>query len=244
MKNPFRQGHLDIDFSAPVFRSPLQALAQSGAIFFRQLPFFAAVTLLVFLPGTLAVQWVEYLVDIPVNGLTAYLLMDVVDLVFGALAVPAVVYGLVRLLRAGRTAPLGECLRWGRRQWGRTLWNQFQAEITILLWSALLIVPGVIAMVRLVFTSVIVAVEGDRTTAVLARSRELTRGRGWRIFFTFLPVAAVEFALSMVVLDALVKAGVGRVTLAAAETLLAVGSQWNTVLALVIYLGVTERPSR
>ena len=239
MKNPFRQGSLEIDFSTPAFGPPLAALAYSTGIFFRQLPFLAAATAVIYLPGTLLVQGIESLLEIPVNGLTAYLLSDLVDLVFGSMAVPAVVFGLWALFRSGRAASLRESLRWGQRQWRRTLLVQLQAEITILLWTALLIVPGVVAMVRLVFTGVIVAVEGDRTTGVLARSRELARGRGWRIFFAFLPLALAEFALSMLVLEALVKAGVGRITLAAAETVLAIANQWITVLSLVIYLGLT-----
>src|ERR1041384_3831367 len=101
MKKPVPQGSLAADFPAPAFDSSWRALGRSAVIFFRQLPFLAGITVLVYLPGALAVQAIESLLDIPVNGLMAYLLSDAVDLIFGSLALPAVVYGLVMALRTG-----------------------------------------------------------------------------------------------------------------------------------------------
>ena len=107
-----------------------------------------------------------------------------------ALVIPAVVYGLVAKFRGGQTAPVRESLRWGRRQWGKTLWNMFKVEVTVALWGLLLVIPGLVAMVRLIFADVIVAIEADRETEVLARSRVLSKGHGWRIFLVLLPLMA------------------------------------------------------
>jgi len=60
------------------------------------------------------------------------------------------------------------------------LWNSFKAEVTIALYTLLLIVPGIIKHVALLFVEPVVAVEGDLTANALRRSEELTAGRRWR----------------------------------------------------------------
>src|SRR5450432_2040662 len=161
MNRDFRKGHLEIDFPVDPFGSPLPLLGESIRVFFSNLPFLAAATLVIYLPGKLATQLVCYLLDIPFAGLLSYFVLELSDLLLSALVVPAVVYGLVQRFRTGRAAPLGESLRWGRRQWIKTLANQIKVEITITLWGALLVIPGIVAMVRLIFVDVVVAVEAD-----------------------------------------------------------------------------------
>jgi hypothetical protein len=161
-------------------------------------------------------------------------------MVLGALAIPAAIYGLVAKFRGGRTAPVGESLRWGRRQWGKTLWNLFKVEVTVALWGALLVVPGLVAMVRLIFADAIVAIEGDRETEVLARSRVLSKGHGWRIFLVLLPLMAAGLVGSFVVLGALQDAAYSRVAIALADSVISVGGQWTTVAVLLMYLGVAN----
>jgi hypothetical protein len=212
-------------------------LLRSARVFFGNLPFLAAVTLVVFLPGKLALQAVCYALDIPTDGVLSYLLMDSSDLVLSALVIPAAIYGLLEKFRTGRTAPLSESLRWGRRQWGKTLWNKFKVEITVTLWGALLLVPGVVAMVRLIFTDAIVAVEADRETDVLQRSRILSRGHGWRIFFVLLPMMILDLAGTFVVLSRLQGLTHSRIALALVDSAFSVGGQWTTVIVLLLYLG-------
>ena len=174
MDQDFRQGHLAIDFPTEPFDSIPRLLRNSIRVFFSNLPFLAAVTLIVFLPGKLALQWICYVLNIPTDGIMAYLLMDFSDLVLGAVVIPAAIYGLFAKFRTGQTASLAESLRWGRRQWAKTLWNKFKVEITIMLWGALMVVPGVVAMVKLIFADAIVAIEADLESEVLMRSRSLT----------------------------------------------------------------------
>jgi hypothetical protein len=177
MDRDFRQGYLEIDFPAEPFTSPLPLLRNSVRVFFSNLPFLAAATLVVYLPGKLATQFLCYLLDIPFAGVVSYFALEVSDLLLSALVVPAIIYGLVHRFRTGRAAALGESLRWGRRQWFKTLANQIKVEITIALWGALLVIPGVVAMVRLSFVDVVVAVEADLEHDVLGRSTRLAQGR-------------------------------------------------------------------
>jgi hypothetical protein len=166
--------------------------------------------------------------------------LDLSDLVLSALVIPAVVYGLVAKFRGGRTAPMRESLRWGRRQWGKTLWNMFKVEVTVALWAALLLIPGLVAMVRLIFTDAIVAIEADRETDVLARSRVLAKGHGWRIFFVLLPLMAASLVGTFLILGAFEQAAYSRVAMAVADSVLSVAGQFTTVAILLMYLGVVR----
>ena len=240
MDRDFRQGCLEIDFPTEPFHSAFRLLVRSAVLFFANLRFLAAVTLLVYLPAKLALHFVLYLLDVPTSGMLAYLAVDLSDLFLSALVIPAVVYGLVAKFRGGQTAPLRESLRWGRRQSGKTLWNMFKVEVTVALWAALLLIPGLVAMVRLVFADVIVAIEADRETEVLARSRVLSKGHAWRIFFVLLPLMAASLVGSFLILGAFEKAADSRVVMAVADSLLSVGGQFTTVAVLLMYLGVVR----
>ena len=242
MERDFRQGYLDIDFPTQRFESVTRLLLRSGVLFFSNLPFLAAVTLVVFVPGKLALQFGCYVMDVPTGGILSYLLMDFSDWILGALVVPAAIYGLVEKLRSGRTPPLGECLRWGRRQFAKMLGYTLVVEITVALSGALLVVPGLMAMVRLVFTGAIVAIEADREQHVLSRGSRLSRGHRWRIFFVLLPMMVVDLAGTLLVLGRLEGLTHSRVALALVDSLFSVGGQWTTAIVLLLYLGVTDIP--
>jgi hypothetical protein len=241
MDRDFRQGYLEIDFPTTPFDSPLPMLRNSVRVFFSNLPFLASATLAVYLPGKLATQFLCYLLDVPFEGLLSYLILGISDLLLSALIVPAIVYGLIHRFRAGRAAALGESLRWGRRQWLKTLANQIKVEITITLWGALLVIPGIVAMVRLIFADVIVAVEADLEPEVLRRSGTLAQGRRWRIFLVLLPIMILDLAAMFLVLDRVQGVTHSRVAFAIADSILAVGGQLTTVAVLLMYLGTAQK---
>ena len=239
MDRDFRQGYLEIDFATVRFASPLPLLRDSLRVFFSNLPFLAAATLVIYLPGKLATQFLCYLLDIPFAGVLSYFVLESSDLLLSALVVPAIIFGLVHRFRTGRAPALGESLRWGRRQWFKTLANQVKVEITIALWGALLVIPGVVAMVRLTFVDVVVAVEADLEHDVLGRSTRLAQGRRWRIFFVLLPMLVLNLA-AFLALDR-VGAANSRVAFALADSILAVAGQLATVAALLMYLGTVQK---
>jgi hypothetical protein len=240
MNGDFRQGHLEIDFPTEPFHSAYRLLFRTAVLFFSNLRFLTGITLLVYLPAKLALQFVLYVLNVPTDGIVTYMALDLSDLVLSALVIPAVVYGLVARFRGGRTAPMRESLRWGRRQWGKTLWNMFKVEVTVALWGALLVIPGLVAMVRLIFAGTIVAIEGDRETEVLARSRVLARGHGWRIFLVLLPLMAASLLGTFMILGAFEEAAHSRVAMAVADSVLSVGGQFTTVAVLLMYLGAVR----
>jgi hypothetical protein len=239
MDRDFRQGYLEIDFATVRFASPLPLLRDSLRVFFSNLPFLAAATLVIYLPGKLATQFLCYLLDIPFAGVLSYFVLEISDLLLSALVVPAIIFGLVHRFRTGRAPALGESLRWGRRQWFKTLANQVKVEITIALWGALLVIPGVVAMVRLTFVDVVVAVEAGLEHDVLGRSTRLAQGRRWRIFFVLLPMLVLNLA-AFLALDR-VGAANSRVAFALADSILAVAGQLATVAVLLMYLGTVQK---
>jgi hypothetical protein len=217
------------------FDSAAGLLVRSLRVFLSRLPLLATVTLAVFLPGKLLLQLVCYLLDFAPEGLASYLLMDVGDLVLGAWAIPAAIHGL----RTG--ASTAACIRYGRRLWGRMLWNKFKVEITIALYTLLLFVPGLIAMAKLALTDAVVAVEGADEPEPLARSVELTAGRRWRVFAVIAPLSILDLAGSFYLLGSLPGAAHSRWMLALVDSVWAVVGMWMTVAGLMMYLGVAPK---
>jgi hypothetical protein len=240
MKPPVPKGSLPIDFAVPRFGSPVDLLVRSAALFFSNVTFIVSVTLAVFLPAKAVLHWLCWALDLSTKGLTMYATLSASDLVLASLVTPAVIYGLVARLRGKPAPPLGEALKWGRRQWWKTFWNRIKVEITVSLSLLLLVVPGLIAMIRLVFTDAIVAIEGDRTSAVLNRSTELSKGRRWLIFFVMLPVVVVEIVGSYFVLGAFSSPTSSRILLAVMDAALSAGGQGATVVVLLMYLGIAK----
>jgi hypothetical protein len=217
------------------FASTGELLLRSFRVFLARLPLLATVTLAVFLPGKLLLHFCCYLLDIPPEGLASYLLMDVSDLILAAWAIPAAIHGL----RSNDGS--GACLRYGRKLWGRMLWNKFKAEITIALYSLLLFVPGLIAMAKLALVDAIVAVEGADEPEPLAKSTELTAGRRWRVFFVVAPLSILDLVGSFYLLGALPGAAHSRWMLGLIESAWAVVGMWMTVAGLMMYLGTVPK---
>lgn len=221
-------GHL-----AQPFDSAPRLLARSARVFLGNLPFLATVTLAVFVPGKLLFQLAAWLLDIPPEGIASYLLMDFSDLVLGSLAIPAAIYGLAS--RKG----VGASLRRGRKLWARMFWTRVKVEVTVALWTLLLFVPGLVAMVKLAVTEPVVVLE-EREPEPLDRSRELTEGRRWRVFFVIAPLLLLDFGGSIAVLSALPGVAHSRWMLAAADSAMAVVNMWTTVAGLLMYLGTRD----
>lgn len=230
MDRELRTGYLEPRRLAPPASSALSILGATLRIFGQNLGFIASILLIIYLPGHLIYQIAAAAFEIPSNGVLSILLLDAVDLVLSSIAIPAIVYGLVC------TPAIGPALRWSRRQWGRMLRQQTLADITVLLYGALLIVPGVIAMVKLAFVPVVVAVEGDRSVRPLERSRELSKGQFWRIAGVLLPLSLMDGAAGFLLLGRISGVDNARVFFSLAECGLAIVGQLSTVATLLLYL--------
>lgn len=239
MTKEFKRGDLEIDFPVAAFSSARRVLLRSLRLFFENFGFLAKATLLVYVPVKFSFQLLCNLLGFPPGGLAAYAVIDLTDLIFGALVAPAIIYGLVGKMRTGRLPGMRDCFRWGRRQWGKTLWNQVKVSVTVALWGALLVVPGLVVMIRLIFADAIVAVEGDRQSDVLQRSRDIVAGHGWRIFAVMAPVGLLDLLVFWGLMSVLRDAGLSWALVAGVDCILSIGAQWAAVVVLLMYLGLT-----
>jgi hypothetical protein len=236
MERDFRKGHLEVDFPAPPFVASMPVLRETFRLFFANFQFLALVTLGISIPGELAIQFLAYLLGIPHDGIWAYVLLAAGELLLGSLFVPAIVYGLVQHLR-GDAPDAGQALRWGRRQWLRILGNDVRVEITVGLYLLLLVIPGIIASLRLAYVESIVGIEGDTQPSPLSRSGELTKGRLWRIFWVMLPLGLLDALANYVLVDRMPAIANSRPLFAIAQSLVAMVAQLTTIACLLMYLG-------
>jgi hypothetical protein len=222
---------------AQPFDSPPRLLARSARVFVANLPFLATITLVVFIPGKLLFQGIGALLDIAPEGIASYFLMDFSDLVLGSLTIPAAIYGLTA------QKGVGASLARARRLWARMFWTRLKVEVTIALRLLLLFVPGFIEMVRLAVTEPVVVLQ-EREPEPLARSRELTSGHRWRVFFVIAPLLVLDLVGNIVVLSALPGAAHSRWMLAIADSAMAVVNLWTTVATLLMYFGLRPAGKR
>jgi hypothetical protein len=211
-------------------------LWRSLAVYFQNFGFITRVALVGYAPLKFGAFLICQLAGISPGGVAASVIRDFGDGILGALVAPAVIYGIVSRLRSGKLPSAAECLRRGRQLWWKTLWNDIKAEITVGLRLALLIVPGVIAAVRLSFVEAVVAIEGEEQSQVLARSRELSAGHGWQIFFVCLPAVAMGFLNEFLLFSLMEKLGLSWMLAAAIDCVMAIAGQWTTVLLTLLYL--------
>ncbi len=160
------------------------ALEAAASILFRHFVPFVVVALVAGFPNV--VYWFLVGRGAPLSYLT---IGGVVSLVINTIGwifvIQTLVYGAVQALR-GRSVSIGDCLLQGARRLPVGIAVGFLAYIGILLGTALLIVPGVILFTMWSVALPANTVERTGIVASLARSRELTRGRRWRVFGTII----------------------------------------------------------
>jgi hypothetical protein len=222
------------------FDSVASMLARSLAVFFRNFGFIAAVTLVAYAPLKLVVFSICEIAGVSPGGVASSIIRDFADGISSSLVAPALIYGFAARLREGRSPGPGECLRRGRDLWWPTLWNDIKAEITVGLRLLLLVVPGIIAAVRLGFVEQVVALEEANHSWVLARSREIAAGHEWKIFFTCIPVVIVGFLSEYLLFSLMLKLGLSWMVAAFIDCGLALAAQWSTVLFTLMYLGLVS----
>jgi hypothetical protein len=123
----------------------------------------------------------------PVGGLftvtgIASALANTVILIF---LIQTLVYGTVQALR-GRKVSIGDCLLQGLKRLPVGIIVGFLAYLGILFGTLLLIVPGLILLTMWAVALPANTVERTGILESLQRSRELTRGRRWRVFATII----------------------------------------------------------
>lgn len=131
----------------------------------------------------------EFAPDFAVMATDKGLLLSVVGLVIVLFAVPmscAVDGMFVRFVRLGKTTvgdSAGFCFRTSWKHFFKIFWTNFVVQLIILLWSLLLVVPGLIASYRYRFINQVV-IDNPKLSSRKARKicREVTRGGKGKCF--------------------------------------------------------------
>jgi hypothetical protein len=108
----------------------------------------------------------------------------------------AVTYGVVQQLR-GQPASLAHAVSKGLSSFARVCSAAFLCSLRILLFSLLLIIPGIVQEVKLYVAIPAAVMEDVGGRAAMARSRGLIHGSGWQIFGAWLLSAVIGFGLGM-----------------------------------------------
>ena len=155
---------------------------------------------LVLIPLTFVQLWVSqtmvssvdvFTTDAEFQAMTTQLL--VVTLVFAAvqllIAQPFLVAAISRAAAdayLGERVTLAQTLRYALSRLLAILWVTVITLVVTIVGFILLIIPGIIAMIRLTLAPAVVVVEDVRGTKAISRSWSLTSGHFWRVFATLL----------------------------------------------------------
>ncbi len=175
-------GSLAIDFSVTPMNRVGDLLDATFTVFRRHFVMIAKIVLVVFLPLEFVKNYLLHAAGGQESLLRVARIEQVLEMVFGSLTTPALIYALIAVFRTGQAPSLQEAFRWGRRQWVRTFGNRWLAGMALLGGLILLVVPGFIFAVWFCLVDPIVAVEGDNQPHVLRRSRELSSAHRWMLF--------------------------------------------------------------
>jgi hypothetical protein len=123
-------------------------------------------------------------------------LEQLITLLIGTWAAPAMTYAIVLRQRDGVSPRLGAALVWGFTCWAGTLGYRVLSGLVVTLGLVLLILPGLIAWAGLYLVECVVAVERPSSSA-LRRSWNLSKGYRGRIFASGLILVVLVVAAAV-----------------------------------------------
>ena len=175
-------------------------LSEAAGILGSNLWLFSRITLTVWLPGNLLVNYVAYHVPLTEEqALMAPARMTMwIEGIFGPIYIGATVYALSKLV-SGQAVSYSEAIGVGFRKWGALFAARFVAGLIIMAGIIAFIIPGVYLSLRYVVLDSAVILEGAGVSRARQRSAKLTQGRKLRIFGT-----AVVFYVGITLLSFLI----------------------------------------
>jgi hypothetical protein len=155
------------------------------------------------------------------------LVLVLVNLFVGFFAFGAITVAISDICLGDRPGVIRSYRRLGGATMRRLMWSNFLQIVVVALGLILLVIPGLILMVRLLFTSVVATLENVSGRAALTRSATLGKGFYWRnttVLLLFIAVFGLVGGLAGLFF-ALISMGVGADNLAessVARTLIAI----------------------
>jgi len=154
-------------------------------LFFRYFDLFTLIALTVWLPGHLAINYADFFAG--GKGTTAAAARSFrVALMVEGICGPLVVAGTLAALlaiRRGQAPRYLSAMRWAFLAWPRLFVARLVVSAVVLAGFVLLVVPGVLALVRLAFVDSLVVIDDLPIGRALSLSNRLTAGRRWGIFW-------------------------------------------------------------
>ena len=208
------------------------------------LALFSLLVLTVWLPINVFIESIEANAAPGQEGFASFQLNSMAQGIFGPISIGAMIFALDRLMR-GERVTYAQALMAGLGTWGRLILANLVAGFLIILGYLCLIIPGIILQIRYSLLNTVVVLEPDSPPR--PRSTELTRGKGWRIFFAgllflvvyLLPVFAVSVAIELLEL-----ADFFWINVAAVSILDVVGSICTIVMFLFYWEGRQQETSQ
>jgi hypothetical protein len=232
--------------------------ARTFSLYFRNFFQLTAITLLVSLPSLIwtLIRFSEVTLEELTQGSpggTAYTIgSNILALVLQPLATGAVVFEVVRVVKTGQIAPIGQSLRVGLAYlprligvglcttlilvplglagWGLT---ELAGGLGVLLVLVVILPLGMRILIGLFVAVPAVVTERAAVMAALRRSWDLTSGQGWRIFLLLLIVGAIYAGVLLVFMVFGIMGGGMRDPLFLAKISLGVGAALLPVLLAV-----------
>lgn len=211
-------------------------IEETFRLFARHFYLFTLIALTVWLPGHLIINYIDFFAtskgatDAGVRGFRIGLM---VEGAFGPLVVAATLGALARLTR-GEPASYAQAMRHGFAAWPRLFIARLVVSAFVLAGLIALVVPGVLALVRLSFVDALVVLEEAPLRVAFHASNALTVGRRLLIFWTggFLFVAVLSVAMT---LSALAGAADHFVVQVLADCVIAVTQTVFTIALFLFY---------
>lgn len=163
------------------------------------------------------------------------LILTLLQLFLGPIATGAITFGVFQQLR-GKHSSMGECVSVGFSRLFPVMFVAIVTGIAIMLGTLLLIVPGIILACMLFVAVPSAVVEKNGVRGALARSRELTRGSRFNIFWVVLLLGLIDSGFSIFFDRGLPAMGAPReITLPVTFFFQFMISSWQSTAAAISY---------
>lgn len=181
-------------------------LGSGFRIWFKNLPAFLLITVVVFSPLIIWGMSIAYgdMSFATLNQFDQYSGFAV--MLLNIFAAAAITYGVVMELQ-GQHAGIGACFATGLARFFPVLGVAILSSLCVALGSLLLIVPGIIVFCMLYVSTPAAVLERPGIGGALSRSRELTQGHKLEIFGLLILIAILNVALTYGAQELIVKGG-------------------------------------
>lgn len=206
----------------------------------------AIVGLIVYLPTQILIELVsmyfEKTMSYP-NPDELRLMNNVYDLIrflIGSIALLGIIKFSVKILNGEEEQTIGEMLSHGLKKWGKFIVVGFFAGLKVLLYTLLLIIPGIYKSVRLSFIDCVVATNDNIFTDPCDESERLVDKQWWKIFGFLILLFILGFLLELLFVVPLSEYSESRIVLIALAVIMKILKTYFIVVRADYYFNILK----